>query len=635
MEIMESGDKINQNNPQTRNSPIGAIIFTNNINPSIKTFHLSIPIGIWFIGSIGYGVLDVSNCHGILEDHNKYLLKKEGPDASGRYMYYQDECYLKKPGIFHPSDVLNFHVINDTTVLNITYSGVKITPLSYSLESVFSDVSFSPYGLPNGHFYGVQYVGNIDISNLQLPVQALEAYDLDLKLSYTYNYDLAGEFDFFQTGLFFNLSSINQSSCQGITFNSKPPSPFLHSSFDMFTPGSTIINHTPYIFDKDILNTSNAFPTYIKLNNLNGNFQTLNIKRISNSNLSKNDTFYNIAGNSFIDRLLTPDSSFTYVITPVYNQMFGTPVTIGPIKTLALTIRGSVDVKGIATNSIPLINIYGEYSHYSIRRDISKNNVFVFDNSMNNLNKSSYTDVGLVAGATYQYKMIPYFTDTYNHTTQGVSYTIPGTYTTRNIRINTVYYAITPAYVKLKITDYVCDTVTIIRDGMPPRIFYDLSLTPINTQYLSQDPSNGLFFTDNDPKLLPGNSYTYSTIPRRNNIEGDRVFLTSPVKYRPTNVMNSSIKILIPTISITAKFGTITSNLVQIKDISGIFTSFSIQRNGYTNYNIDMSAENSQFIDSSQNGLISGHNYTYSLTPSFLDKLGTTFVLPNSVNVPL
>lgn len=636
LEIMEHGDVIvNQTYPQTINSPIGVIILTNNMTPSVQTFHFSIPIGIWFIGSIGYGIMDISNCPDISNNYNNNRYLYPHYDASGRYKDYQDICYLKNPGIFHPTDVLNFHVINNSTELNITYSGVPVDPISsYLLNSSFTDVSFSPYGVPNGHFYGVQYVGNLDISNLHLSVQELEVFDLNVQLSYLYNYDLASQFDYFQSGLFFNLSSINQSSCQGITFNSKPPEPFLHSSFNAFVPGSNIMNHTPYILDTDISNTSKTFPTYIQLNHLNGNFQTLNIKRVSNSKLSTNQTYYNIAGNSFIDRFLQPSdisfgiiSSYTYHITPVYNQMFGTTITIGPIRTPVLTIRGNVYVSGIITNSIPLVNIYGTYTHYSIRRDIRKNNVFVLDISLNNLTKSSYTDINLVAGATYQYTLIPYFTDPYNYTIRGYSYKIPDTYTTHNIYMNTVYDTIAPTYVKLRILQGEYDTFTIIRDGdrVQPRIFYDL--TPTNTQYISYDPSGILLFTDKDPGLIQGYSYTYSTIPRRNGIDGDRVFLTSP--------LNSTMKIIIPTISISAKYGIITSNYVQIIDISGLYTSFSITRNGYTSTQIDLSGVRYQYTDTSQNGLISGHNYTYSLTPSFQNKVGSAFVLPNTAIVPL
>ena len=637
LDIMEQGDNTKMTPYQSRNSPIGTIILTNNVVPSIYTFNISIPIGIWFIGSIGYGILDVSNYSDILTDYNKHL--RPHIDASGRYLDYEDYCYSKHPGIFRPSDVINFHIINNMTDLNITYSSDSVKS-SYSLQSTFTDVSFSPYGVPNGHFYGIQYVGNLTISNLQISVQPLDVFDLNVQLSYSYNYDIADKLDYFQTGLFFNLSSINQSSCQGITFKSKPPVPYIKSTFDTFTPGSIILSHTPYIIDADISNTSKAFPTYIQLNNLNGNFQTLNIERISNTGLKQ--SYFNITGNSFIDRFLLPSdisfgkiSSYTYAFTPVFNHMFGTTLTIGPIKTPALTISGSVDITGIVTNSIPFKDISGTFSYYCIQRDIFKNNIFIFDSSINNLTKSFYTDIGLIAGATYRYTLIPYFTDPYNYTIRGHSYKIPGTYTTRNIYMNTVYDTITPSYVKLQILDYVFDTFTIIRDGIPTKMWFNLTTT--DTQYMSQDPSKVLlFFTDNDPGLIQGNSYTYSTIPTRNGIDGKRTFLTSPLKYRSPNIMNSATKIVLPTINIYAKIGTITPTYIQIIDISGLYTSFSVQRIGsdMSFKNIDMSGVYYQYTDTSQNGLISGNNYTYSLIPSFQSKVGSTFVLPNTVFFP-
>jgi hypothetical protein len=647
LQIMEHGDDVINNNdsyfPQTRKSPIGVIILTNNMAPSIQTFHISIPVGIWFIGSFGYGVLDIQQYPDISNNYNNNPYFFPHKD-------YRDDCYIKEPGQFLSSDVINIHAINNTTKLNITYSGIPVNDTSHKLQSSFTDVSFTPYGHPNGHFYGIQYIGNIDISNLQLSVQALETYDLNIQVDYTYNYELAKKFDYFQTGLFFNLSNINQSSCQGITFKSNPSTPFLQSTFTSFTPGSNIVYHTPYILNTDIL--YKAFPSYIKFTNLNGNFQTLNIKRVSNIISDPPQTYYNIAGNSFVDRFLSPSDisfgkiySYTYTFTPVYNHMFGTTIIVGPIQTPELTISGGIVLSGITSNSIPLINIHGTFTYYSIQRDISMNSIFVKDTTINHLTNSYYTDISLISGAIYRYTLIPYFSDPYNHTISGRSYIIPESYTTKHIYIDTSFDTITPTYVTLRILQGKYDTFTVIRDGIPSKIYYDVN--PNNMQYLSRDPSGVLLFTDIYSGLIPGNSYIYSTIPTRNGIDGKRVFITSPLKYRSTDIINPTIKIVIPTIYITAKLGTITPNYVQIVDISGLYTSFSITRTDMSVRVFDLSGVYNQYTDT--NNLVSGINYKYSLIPSYKtypeyivggvlptyqNMIGSTFILPNMAYVP-
>jgi hypothetical protein len=166
-------------------------------------------------------------------------------------------------------------------------------------------------------------------------------------------------------------------------------------------------------------------------------------------------------------------------------------------------------------------------------------------------------------------------------------------------------------------------------------------------QYLSRDPSGVLLFTDIYSGLIPGNSYIYSTIPTRNGIDGKRVFITSPLKYRSTDIINPTIKIVIPTIYITAKLGTITPNYVQIVDISGLYTSFSITRTDMSVRVFDLSGVYNQYTDT--NNLVSGINYKYSLIPSYKtypeyivggvlptyqNMIGSTFILPNMAYVP-
>jgi len=614
---------------QTRNSSIGSIILTNNLTTSTNTtYNFSIPIGIWYIGSIGYGVIDSSNCPDISSNCRQYIAPHY--DSSGVYKTFQDQCYRKPPGIFKPTDVMNFHIMTDQDAqgfpavdLTVTYSGKVVKPITEpTFQTVFHDVSFIPYGVNPTHFYGIQYVGNLNINGLTLGVQPLDVFDLNVQLNYTYNTTLAYQLDYFQTGLFFNLTSINQNAFGGITPSSVPPVPFLLSSFTGYNPGSTTLSQTPYMRDGVRVM---AYPNYISITEINGNYQTFNLHRTGTAPGAA-FTYYNLTGKSFTDRFLVPSdpssgfvSTYTYSLTPIYNHMYGMSEPVPPISLPPLTIRAAVDTTQITTNRIPLVNISGNYTSFNLQRYIVGRTTSPV--LLTNLTGTHYTDVSLVAGMTYRYVLTPIFTDPGGNRLVGRTYTLPGTYTTHNVYIRGTFGAVRPFSVEIRGISGEFDTFSVIRDGLPTRIFYDLSAG--SHSYISTDPSGFFIFKDTGPGLTPGSSYTYSFLPTRNGIDGVRTYMSPrPVK--------------LPLVSATAKLGAITATAVQIVDISGYFDQVTLTRSGNPTQSYTLlNSTDTSFVDTG-NGLTPGNIYSYSVLPSLQGTTGQSYVLsPANIRIPL
>jgi hypothetical protein len=168
---------------QTRFSPIGVIIVKENNNVSrFNTFTISTPIAMWV--NFVYGV-GLTNANG--ED-------------------------ITQPQFLLDSDVISIKI--SSIDLNVSFNERPFIPLSTPvissnmfLENI--NLSFNGSDIPVGQSYGLQYVGTLNIKNLQLPSSLDAIYDLGITVSYNVYVNgilINNNFDFFQSGIFTNVT---------------------------------------------------------------------------------------------------------------------------------------------------------------------------------------------------------------------------------------------------------------------------------------------------------------------------------------------------------------------------------------------------------------------------------------------
>jgi hypothetical protein len=639
---------------QTRTFNIGSIIITGNAQPQDMTFDINIPIGVWYRGSIGYGIVDTSNCPDISTNPTTYY--QPHYDSTGVYKTFQDKCYAKPPGAFLPSDIVNIQVYDVTTqstvqtannpglTMNVTYSNTPVTlETSYDVSGTFTDVSFSLYNVNPTHFYGIQYVGSLNISNINLAVQPFEVFDLNLTMSYTYydSLDAIDKLDYFATGLFFNLSTESQNVCEGITLSSSPSSPFVQSSFTSYTPGSMIPISSPTLTATPNIS---AGPVFASITNIVGNLDHVTIERTGYSPAIYRD----ITGDQFVDTGLVPNQTYSYTITPVLNYMNGSTVSIGTVTTNPISIFGYVDPSSITMTSMTIYidPTLSNYTYYDILR---------YDGSQTttipNLTSTTYVDASLVPGVTYQYSLIPFVVDPFGYPwNMDVSYVLPMSYTTKLLSITSAVYEVMPTYITIVVTGGGYDTFSVVRSGNPILTVFDLSantgnsnLPPANAilspsvvlppnTLLHTDPSSRLMFTDYSSQVSPGSQLQYYLVPNRYGIDGSNNYLNPISPYLTT----------IPLITISATYGVITYSSISIKNFTGYFTSFQVTRTdlydgsvvtlsnsltvdpaSFTDYT-SLSSQQTGLVFTDIGGLQPYHLYTYTLTPFFSSKYNKT-----------
>ena len=539
---------------QTRSSRIGQIVITDHIEPSLYNFEFSIPIGIWFYGSTGFGVLNTQNCPTLASDeldlsYNPHLvdISNSRGDTVKVEVNYDNTCYEDKdvsgvfrfPKAFLTEDAIRMHILTENTNINgsivnpfdlsVTYSGVKI-PVKPTFEPSFNDVTFSAYEIEPGHFYGVQYVGNVIIRDLSLNVQPRQVFELSMSTKYTYNTNVSNLFDYFKTGIFVNLSAENQYAADGMTFTSPPRFPFIESTFTNYTPGSVIPQRTPSLTLKSI-QFGNIGPTFVNIRNISGNFNSYTVHRSGPTHdISRN--FPNLTGSKFYDSGLLPNTSYTYLMTPVFNNMNGSLYQIGTIHTPELLF--TVDEPIVTTNSIRFPNIYGNFSSYTVQQDVSATTMVRVRTRMvqqitdvssitGHLTMPYYIPTGpILPGLTYQYKFTPYSFN-YQGASKYFSLSSPNPVITR-----AVFGKITNHSVEIKDISGVFDSYCVVRDGIPCRAA--IKLKPANKISGSRNVYDASY-VDVGNGLIPGRSYRYSVIPTFDdkNIDGVRYYLPNSV----------------------------------------------------------------------------------------------------------
>ena len=511
---------------QTRNRLFGSIVTTYYMPTSVYVFSLSIPIGIWVMGALKEGVIDTSICPDNTEvDWTNDPSYNPHTDPNHGNLEYMNACYSKYPGVFTPDNTMKIHILNTNEMLNIgspvslniTYSGIPVNPvvpptiytslttsISGQQHIQFQDVSFSPYEMEAGQFFGIQYVGSLKIDNLQLNVQSEQVFDLALTMNYSYNDSLAEQFDYFKTGIFFNLSQLNKNITDGMTFASVPPT-FVPSSFSTFAPTSIVSITTATI--------RNVGLNYVIISGITGQYDHFILYRvdydISNS-VSQPNLLGVFTGDSYSDLNLSPNMEYTYSIQPIFNGIQGTIFPIGTASTKDIKIDAQIDYSSLTATSVSIRPIVGTYSYYTILRDISNNGLFVYDTSFTGLTQSTFTDSHLVPGNTYMYSIQPYFSDKI-----GPIVSI-GTITTFNPYVSYAYYTgLSTTSVAIDICGQFA-SLTVVRNGYPSQVFQITSnITNHSTyQYYQFIDTNVNTSTTQFPNgFVLGKSYSYSIIP--------------------------------------------------------------------------------------------------------------------------
>jgi hypothetical protein len=632
---------------QTRTSSLGNLVTTKYMDPGILTLSLVVPIGLWVAGSVGEGVLNTDICP---DDETPAWMSDPSfsPHVDPSYgpLDYVNGCYQKLPGVFQPSDGFVMHILNvadmhqlsQTPVsLGVNLSGVPVTlktppTIRTSLISPsvaapgkqtiqFADVSFAPYTLEPGQFYGIQYVGNLVIDNLQIDVQPEQVYDLTITMNYMYDYPLSTQFDYLQTGLFFNLSPQNQNAADGLTFASTPP-PFVGGNMSTYSPDSVVAATTPTL-------TNFAFGSvglnYVNIVGIVGNFDTYTLYRtdISGQNpggpVLATHEFRQLTSDTFLDASLNPYTTYTYRIMPTFRGLNGSVFTVGTVVTQNVQIAATLDLSSVTTSSVSIVNITGNFTEYTVYRDVSNQDGTTSETTLSGLRASTFTDQGLTPGATYTYAIQGYITNT-----PSPRVTL-GTVTTYYPRVTNAFYRlISNTSVVLDITG-VYDYVNIVRNGFPSQV------------YRKQFPTTGdpiLQFSDvninTSTTYLPngyilGQNYTYSVQPVLTDQQGRAVLGTTYTL--PT--------IVIPTTALAVTIGPITitatsSSFILSNYQDYYYVSVAQIRNGVVGPAVNQPIGAVLYRDPG-NAFSASSVYAYSIVPyNNLDIPGNTFT---SINV--
>jgi len=546
---------------QTRSSFVGSIVTTTYMPKSIHVFSFSIPVGIWMMGSIRKGIIDTTICpDNTTADWDKDPSYNPHIDSIYGNMDYLNQCYSQLPGIFTPENTMNIHMLSANEMsnigapvsVNITYSGIPViplvtptiytsftTPIPGKQNIQFPDISFSPFNMDSGQFYGIQYIGNIIIDNLQLDVQPEQVFDVAISMNYSYDHVLASQFDYLKTGVFFNISQENQNVCDGFTFSSVVPN-FVQSSFLNYVRGSVVSTTTPTITNATIGQVGLNFVT---IDNITGNYDTFILYRSDSSNnaldisISEKHIFGGLTGNSYTDHNLYPNMKYTYSIQSVYNLLHGSIIPLGTIFTQDIRINALLDQTSITTKSVSIINIVGTFTKYTIFRN---------DTSFSELTNNSFIDTGLLPGMNYIYSIQPFFSN------QPGAIIYLGTITTLNpVIMNAYYRLLTNTSILIDISGYF-SSLTIIRNGYPSKIFYITSITE-STFYQFTDTNINTSTSIYPNGFVLGQNYDYSIIPNLFNhgvsIRGNTYQLsTITVPMFPLSVIINTNKIQISNI---------------------------------------------------------------------------------------
>ena len=174
----------------------------------------------------------------------------------------------------------------------------------------------------------------------------------------------------------------------------------------------------------------------------------------------------------------------------------------GKVTTLDVYIR--ITIGEINISSIYFSDITGRFSYYNVER---KNTITGEIVNTEYVTSSTYLDINLNPGATYKYSFTPFliYENAVLPPYQGLVEL--KTITTYNCNILTASIGeITPTSVTINDISGNFTYFSVIRDGITSKVY--LNLLPTAT------------FIDQDPRIVPGATYTYTMIPSIQTVGG-------------------------------------------------------------------------------------------------------------------
>ena len=308
-----------------------------------------------------------------------------------------------------------------------------------------------------------------------------------------------------------------------------------------------------------------------------GNYTNVSITR----NGTAISSATHITGTTFTDIGLTPNVSYTYIVTP-YNSV-GVVGTSSSITKKTSSTLSSLSVSS-ETESQIVLAYDGSYTNVSIVRDSSSSSTTI----ASNITGTTYTDTGLSANTSYTYIVTPN-----NSSGSGTS----GSITQKTL----------PNLTSLNGSTLSTTSISLTYSGN----YTNVSITRNGTSISGATNITGTTYTDTG--LTPHTSYTYVVIP--NNSAG-------------AGVSSSITKGTLPILTSLSISSETASQIVLVYD--GSYTNVSITRNG-TAISSATNITGKTFTDT---GLTGDTSYTYVVTPNNSSGSGSTLsitkcTLPN------
>lgn len=189
----------------TTMNDLGVILMGTGLQLNTYTFQLITPVGIWINGFISPTAKDYMQLTPPSSEYNIEI----GITAYTINIFYSDT------------------VIYTTTISISTPGDYLLSTMTFNLASLNTE--------PTLDFYAIQYIGNLAM-DITLPVQPTYVYDVQIDYTYTYiQFPFIYDGGDFQSGIFTNLSSVNQNIQYNCVLSSIPATNYAASSFTQFS----------------------------------------------------------------------------------------------------------------------------------------------------------------------------------------------------------------------------------------------------------------------------------------------------------------------------------------------------------------------------------------------------------------